>query len=112
MSPTEDKFIALWTWMAECTYTTTLSKGFDYKDQPSKLLMMHEEISEACAALRTGNPPSKKLPGFTEMEEEMADLVLRTMGFCHANGYRLAEAIIAKEEYNQSRPDKHGGKVF
>ena len=76
------------------------------------LLLMHTEISEAVEALRAGNPESKKIPGHLHVAEELADVVIRIMDYGAARGLRIAEAIIAKTEYNKTRPHKHGGKRF
>lgn len=54
---------------------------------------------------------SAKLPGFSEVEEEFADVVIRLMDFAHAHKLRVAEAIVAKAKYNEGRPHKHG-KTF
>jgi NTP pyrophosphatase (non-canonical NTP hydrolase) len=54
----------------------------------------------------------KHIPEFTELEAELADVVLRTMNYAESKGLRLAEAIVAKSEYNNKRPFKHGGKKF
>lgn len=51
---------------------------------------------------------SKKIPGFTIHEEEMADLFWRLMHFSGRKELRIGEAIIAKAKYNMSRPYKHG----
>lgn len=82
------------------------------EDKGLKIALMHSELSEALEAIRKGNPQSEKIPEFTELEEELADVVLRIMNFgCQLN-LRIAEAIIAKDEYNTNRPYKHGGKKF
>ena len=82
------------------------------EDKAVKIALMHSELSEALEAVRTGNPQSEKIPEFTNLEEELADVVLRIMNFGHQLNLRVGEAIIAKDEYNASRPFKHGGKQF
>lgn len=77
-----------------------------------KIALMHSELSEALEALRHGDPPSEKIEGFSNLEEELADTVIRILEFGHVKGLRLAEAILAKKEYNDKRPFKHGGKKF
>lgn len=82
------------------------------EDKGLKIALMHAELSEALEAIRIGNPQSKKIPEFSELEEELADVVLRIMNFGHQLGLRVGEAIVAKDEYNENRPYKHGGKQF
>ena len=90
--------------------------GWIVKDTPEdkavKIVLMHSELSEALEAVRQGNPQSEKIPEFTLLEEELADVVLRIMNFGGQLGLRISEAIIAKDEYNNNRPYKHGGKAF
>ena len=76
------------------------------------IALQHAELSECLEALRDGNQESEKLPGFCCAEEELADVVIRIMDHCEARGWRLGAAIIAKHEFNKSRPYKHGGKEF
>lgn len=76
------------------------------------IALMHSELSEALEGIRHGNPPSDHIPTFSAAEEEFADVLIRIFDTCHVRGYRLAEAIVAKMEYNNSRPYKHGGKKF
>jgi len=82
------------------------------KNIGEELALVHSELSEALEGIREGNPPSSKIPEFTKAEAECADAVIRLMDTCYARGWRLAEAILAKHEYNLTRPYKHGGKRF
>ena len=45
------------------------------------------------------------------MEAELADAIIRIMDFAQEYDLNLADAILAKHEYNKSRPYKHG-KAF
>jgi hypothetical protein len=77
----------------------------------TKLAMMHCELSEAFEAHREGNPPSEKIPGFSKIEEELADVVIRLLGDAAGRDLDVVGAIIAKGLYNVDRPRKHGSKL-
>lgn len=74
------------------------------------IALMHSELSEALEGLRHGNPPSDKIPPFSSVEEELADLVIRLMDFAVERRHRVGEAILVKMEFNTTRSYKHGKK--
>ena len=76
------------------------------------IALMHSELSEALEALRHGNPPDDKIPEFSGLEAELADVILRIMSFAELHKLRLSSAIIAKMKYNRTRAYRHGGKKF
>lgn len=76
------------------------------------IALMHSELSEALQALRNGNPLDKHCPGFSALEVELADVVIRIMDYSHMRSLDLSGAILAKMQYNKQRPHKHGGKLF
>ena len=84
----------------------------DDKSLGLKIALVHSELSEALEALRVGNPASEKIPQYSALEDEFADVVLRLMFIADALDLRLGEAIIAKDRFNDKRPYKHGGKRF
>jgi NTP pyrophosphatase (non-canonical NTP hydrolase) len=71
-------------------------------------MLMVSELGEAGEAFRHGNPPDDKIPEFSGVEAELADVILRIMDYAEGHGLRVAEALVAKLEYNKSRPEKHG----
>ena len=76
----------------------------------TKIALMHSELSEALEADRHGNPASEKIPGYSQIEEELADTVIRILDYAGANNLDLGGAIVDKAVYNSKRPHKHGKK--
>lgn len=73
-----------------------------------KLKLMGDEIAEAHEGIRSRNPASVKAKGFSSVEEELADVVIRIMDYAAAFGLDISGAIAAKAAYNLGRPYKHG----
>lgn len=113
-------------------HQTSKDKGFwdgDNDNLPTKVALMHSELSELLEAFRKGNPVCDK-PVFinysaedtesvaggegcrhlTAIEEEVADLFIRLCDFCGRYNIDLGKVAIAKADYNKTRPHKHGGK--
>ena len=82
------------------------------REDGTSLALIHSEVSEALEALRQDYPWSDKIPMFTKIEEELADVVIRVMDYAARNDFRLGQAIVAKSMFNETRPYKHGGKNF
>lgn len=84
------------------------------------IALMHSELSEAWTDVWAHNqdtgstdfPQSVKIPKFNVVEEEFADVIIRIMDYAERKGLDVAGAIVAKSEYNKSRPQRHGGKSF
>jgi len=78
------------------------------------------EVAELWEAYRDGtlDKPCDKaakmkalgLPELTCAEEEMADIIIRTLDTAEFWGLDISRAVKAKHLFNQSRPHRHGGK--
>lgn len=53
-----------------------------------------------------GKKPARFFPELT------AAVVLRIMAIGQRRGWRIGEALVAKHEYNKTRPERHGGKLY
>ncbi len=93
---------------------------------PTKLALIHSEISEALEGDRK-NLNDDKLPQYKQLVVELGDAVIRIcdlIGYLQANAdnrkeYDFSEAIIKKIYYNRERSDhnkderaKNGGKKY
>lgn len=94
----------------DTVYATALKKKF-YDHDPSDLeclAQIHGEISEVLEAFRIGNPPSEKIQGCTQAEEELIDALIRIFALSARRGFNLGRHIFSKMQINESRPEKHG----
>lgn len=82
---------------------------------PSKLALVHSEVSEALEDYREGNMettraaplPSSKPVGFPS---EIADVFIRLFDLCGYLGIDIDGEVRAKMDYNRTREYRHGGK--
>lgn len=116
ISTADTRFTEALNEMSAYIHDWAIRKGFweagvDRNDG-EMIALFHSELSEVLEGLRSGNPTSEKIGehGFSQVEEEFADLFIRVMDTCAARGWRLGEAIVAKMAYNEKRPYKHGRK--
>ena len=70
-----------------------------------KLALVVGEIGEALEAVRKNTGPDEHIPEFTAEEAEVADAIIRLMNYATDRKLRLAEAIVAKNEFNRNRAD-------
>lgn len=80
----------------------------------AKLMLIVTEVAEACECVRDGDmytthTESGKPLGFAI---ELADIVIRVADLAGAYGIDLDEAIRVKHAYNETRPERHGGKAL
>lgn len=101
--------------MQHAVHSLAVEKGWYESDQHIgvHLANIHGEVSKLNEAMRDRvRGKSEKIPDFTRAEEAAADIVLRLLDTCEYMGWRLGQAIIAKHEFNKTRPYRHGGKLF
>lgn len=143
-------FSQSFSWFQTKAHQLAVEKGWYDKDRDGvhKLGLVMGELGEAIEAIRDQSI-SKKILGYSELEEEIADVFIRLMDHGGSEclnlgdamvdmlGYlqryseqeirlafamikllgifpdaRAAETIITKHQYNQSRPYRHGGKLY
>lgn len=73
-----------------------------------KLALVGTELAEAIEGVCLGRLTDDKIPDFTPVEAEMADIIIRIMDLAGRNGWRVGEAIVAKMQYNAGREHMHG----
>lgn len=82
---------------------------------PLELLMLiTTELAECAEAYRNGNPSCEK-PGseyYSQAEEELADVIIRVLHMAAEFNMDISGAVLAKMEYNRTRPIRHGGKRY
>jgi hypothetical protein len=76
------------------------------------IALIHSELSEAIEAARAGDPPDDKIPEYSGVEAELADVIIRIMDIAAHRGWRVGDALEAKMAMNRGRSRMHGGKKF
>lgn len=73
------------------------------------LFLVISELAECGESLRKHIPPvDEHCPKFYNHEIESADAIIRLLDLAEARGWRVIEALIAKVNYNATRPYMHG----
>lgn len=104
----EPSTAAVFNTQAKLISSFMAAQGFWESDNTGeKIALMHSELSEALEADRK-SLPSDHIEGFSGVEEELADVMIRILDFAGHHDLRLAEAFTAKLLFNLTRPYKHG----
>jgi NTP pyrophosphatase (non-canonical NTP hydrolase) len=93
-------------------------QGWHDADQPEDQYLAtfiantHAELSELWEAHRADqlHAPCDKPTNLTCLEEEMADIIIRTLDACGRLHIDIDTAVQRKHTYNQKRPHRHGNK--
>jgi NTP pyrophosphatase (non-canonical NTP hydrolase) len=82
---------------------------------PSKLALIHDEVSEALKVHREyyDDAVPDSISGMTPMQEddfaeELADIIIRTLDLAGFYELEIGDALVNKIEKNRSRPSMHG----
>lgn len=76
-----------------------------------KIALIHSELSEALEVLRKDPEQlSQKIP-FPATADELSDTMIRILGLAKRLNLPIGQAIVAKNNFNEGRPYKHG-KMF
>jgi NTP pyrophosphatase (non-canonical NTP hydrolase) len=109
----KEEFLMSWPELEAEVHAIAVEKGWwdAERNNGEMIALMHSELSETLEALRQPHM-SEKIPLYHAVEEELADVIIRIMDFAYQRNYNVPSAILAKIEYNKTRPVKHGGKLF
>ena len=104
------KFVDFFVNVSRGVHNNAVAHGWweEPREDGTLIALIMSEAAEALEALRKGNKPDEHCPQFSGAEVELADVVIRIMDMAEARGWDVAGAIVAKHEFNKTRPYKHG----
>lgn len=104
------KFVDFFGNVSRSVHNNAVAHGWweEPREDGTLIALIMSEAAEALEALRKGNGPDEHCPKFSGAEVELADVVIRIMDMAEARGWDVAGAIVAKHEFNKTRPYKHG----
>ena len=96
------QFVKYFNDIQKSVHETAKSKGWWDKERNDAecVALMHSELSECLEAMRAGNPNDDKIPTYSGVEAELADVIIRIMDFAEARRYNVAGALIEKAKMN------------
>lgn len=106
--------------LASIVHDNAKAHGFhDFKENESQfltraLLLINCEVAELFEAHRQHElrrPCDKASTGLNNLEEELADIVIRALDIAKRMGVDIGNAVARKHAYNVERPYRHGGKA-
>lgn len=102
--------------LVDDAHGTAIEKGWhETKRTPLEIhALIHSEIAEATEAARSGLLPMVVDQNGKPQGEaiELADAVIRIADYFGSRGWSLQDAISMKMKYNETRPHRHGGKLY
>ena len=112
----DPEFIESFNCMAEKVHECAVDEGFwiegTNRNFGEMVALVHSELSEALECARMGNPSDKNISEMGGVEVQLSDAIGYLMDMAVGYGFNLAEALLRKQKFNESRGLKHGGKEF